>query len=691
MPTKLNEEEYNELYNEIKEKVLAEEKAKKKKPKKSKEPKKVLTEQVIYENYVKTRTYDHLGIDDRYPKWLSILEKSPNIYLDFETHTPDYIMPYELVEKDLKEKNYGGRIKGLYTTVKKEIESRPLDPFKGKIRLMQLGDEEHEFIFDWYRCTEEDRLRIRDIIQNKYIIGQNIMFEFRYVCTTWGPDYLPEHCYDTMTIDKLIWCSQNAFMGATTRFDLQTIAERRCGIYIAKGHGGDDWGVPEINDEQFKYAAEDITILRPICKAQLEELKKMGNKFVHLDKDVDKELPFLSGLRNIHLIADIENCVIPCFARMMHVGIPVRMDVLEQWIKDSDEKFEKAQAELGFNPNSSQQVLDVLVNQYNINVPGSSSEVLAPYKEQYEIVAKILEARSISTVNGLVKGYIEAANKYGDGRVHPNFTVYQAYSGRTACKEPNCQQVPRQIKKKWMKPDKGKVILSADYPAIELRLAAAYTQEKVMIDAFAHNKDLHKITASMTAGVPIEEVTDSQRKAAKTVNFGFIYGCSAKAFKKKAMEKFGVDYSLEQSQEFRDKFFEAYKDMDRHVRKMFKLFPFGQTGVQYVIKTLLGRRMMVDRSTNALNYPIQGSGADAAKLSVIYLYHILRHYKNGKYLGKIEPISFVHDEVFMEGPANKEKFMIKLIKKSLGFGINYMLGDFFHVDVDVEEDSIHRE
>lgn len=689
-----NIEEYKaKIEAEIREKIAKEEadkkaerKAKRASSKKSKIPKVPATIEDVKRYAVWTRTYDHLELDPRYDEWIESLQKTKQLYVDFETHTQDAVKPFELVKEMMEADNFKN-IKTPYNKVLQEVKSRPLDSFKGKIRLIQLGDKKDTFVFDMYKMTPEQKHKIGCLIRDKFIIGHNLLFECKYICSTWGVQYLPAHCYDTMTVEKLICCSELAFI-KNLRFDLQSVAERRAGVWIEKGYGDSDWGIPDLSEEQVKYAEEDVDVLRFIVKVQLPKLKNMGNNFVHIERDID-ELKFLSGLRKLHLVAAIECDVIPCFARMIHQGIPINRPVLEEFSSKSDQDFQTACDKLGFNINSSPQTLDVLVNQYHLNIDSTGADALAPYYSKYEIVKDIVDARSVDTINGLLKGYLSAASIYGDDRVHPAFTVYQAYSGRTACREPNVQQVPRDLKPIWMKPPKGKLIFNFDLPGIELRLMSAYCKERTMIKAFRDGEDLHKKTAAKVNNIPEEEVTKDQRKKAKAVNFGYIYGCSAKRFKQTAMTKYQIDYPLEECQVIRDNFFKGYPDLDRHVRRMYKLFPYGVQGIRYVVKTFLGRRMMSDGATNALNFPVQGSCADSIKMSIIYFYYKLRNIKNGKYNdGSIEVVSMVHDELFVETIAKKLKFAMKLTKKAMELPINFIMRDFFPIKVEVEPTDV---
>lgn len=682
---------------EVREKIKEEEKEKKKAraKKKTKAPKVVPTWDEVWKEAVWTRTYDHLEKDENYDDYLDQLEKTNQLYTDFETHTPLAVRPLEVMETIAEEKNWKNW-KTILNNIKIEISGKdlkgenkkdmgyPLDSLKGKVRLVQLGDKKDTFIFDRYRCTKEQWERIGTLFKNKLMIAHNAVFECRWICSEWGVDALPFHVFDTMVVEKLIMCSKLAFLGAT-RLDLGATAERRAGIYIAKGYGDSDWGNPDLSPEQMNYAAEDVDIMRPIVKAQLPELKNMGNNFVQLERDVEHELDFLSPLRKLHVIAAIECDVIPVFARMMHTGVPINREFLENEVKERNEKIEEYNKKWGFNLASPKQTLPVLVNEYHLNVDATNADVLAPYYGKNELVTDMLDSNSIGTIKGLLEGLLDAANKYGDNRVHSKFTVYQAYSGRTASKNPNIQQIPREIKPKWMMPPKGRTIMNLDLPAIEMRLMAKFCKERKMIDAFKHGRDLHKITAAAVNKVPVEEVTKDMRKKAKAVNFGFLYGCSPKRFKQTAMTKYQLDYDIEECTSIRETFFKAYPDLDRHVRRMFKLFPFGRKDIRYIVKTFLGRKMMADGSGNALNYSIQGSCADAVKLAMIYFSHKLRTYKDGKYnKGQVELVSMVHDELFCEADIDCMKFATRLVKKSMEIGINYLMIEEFPIQVEPE-------
>ena len=213
---------------EVREKIKAEEAEKRKKRSKSKtkQPKITPTWDDVWQEAIWTRTYDHIEKDPKYDSYLDQLEKTNQLYVDFETHTPLAVRPIEVMETIAEEKNWKNW-KGVLNNIRIEVtgydnkgESKrdkgyPLDPKRGKIRLVQLGDKKDTFIFDRYKCTKEQWKRIGRLFKDRFSIGHNILFECKYICEEWGPNYLPFHCYDTMTVEKLIMCAKLSFLGAT--------------------------------------------------------------------------------------------------------------------------------------------------------------------------------------------------------------------------------------------------------------------------------------------------------------------------------------------------------------------------------------------------------------------------------------------------------------------------------------------
>jgi DNA polymerase-1 len=200
------------------------------------------------------------------------------------------------------------------------------------------------------------------------------------------------------------------------------------------------------------------------------------------------------------------------------------------------------------------------------------------------------------------------------------------------------------------------VFVIADFSQIELRIASEYVGEEKMLQAFRQGKDLHRYTASVFLGKPEEEITKEERQLAKAVNFGLIYGISAKGLVEYA-KTYGIDLSLESAQKIRDSFFEYYTSFKAwHERVKRELKEYKESRGH----TLLGRPYVAHTFPDAVNYPIQGTGADLLKLSVLMFDAELR--REGL---KAKVVNLVHDEILVECREEDAERIKELLKKAM--------------------------
>ena len=247
-----------------------------------------------------------------------------------------------------------------------------------------------------------------------------------------------------------------------------------------------------------------------------------------------------------------------------------------------------------------------------------------------------------------------------DGSVLPSWNQLGAESGRMSCKEPNLQQIPRESEycRCFIARD-GRVLVKADYSQIELRIAAKVANEPVMIAAYKDGRDLHTLTAARILDKPEAEVTKADRQLAKAVNFGLLYGMGWKGLKMYAKANYGVELTDRQAKDYRTTFFRTYPALQRwhakteaDVKKLFKKNPDGT----HAVFTLAGRRRLLSVSkrdsqgkqypnkTDALNTPVQGTGADGLKEAVALLWE-----RRAECPGAA-PVIFCHDEIVLEVP-----------------------------------------
>lgn len=348
---------------------------------------------------------------------------------------------------------------------------------------------------------------------------------------------------------------------------------------------------------------------------------------------------------------------------MENVGFKVDLTSLDKMSKEYktilDDLQNKIYALAGetFNINSTKQLADVLFVKLNLahgkktkSGFSTASEILEELAGDHEIVPLILKYRRIAKLNSTyIEGFRGLIDK-STGLVHTTFNQVQTATGRLSSREPNLQNIPvrdeegKEIRKLFSARSDDRVLIDADYSQIELRLLAAFSGCKPLIDAFNSGKDVHTATASMVFGVPIEEVDASMRRTAKAVNFGIIYGIS--------------DYGLATTLKI------SPKTAGGYIKKYFELYPEVKTYMENNVafakengyaKSLFGRKRYIRElsSSNfnvrsfgeraAMNMPLQGSAADIMSLAMINVYNKL---KKGGYKSKL--ILQVHDELIID-------------------------------------------
>ena len=342
------------------------------------------------------------------------------------------------------------------------------------------------------------------------------------------------------------------------------------------------------------------------------------------------------------------------------------------------------------NPNSSQDVLAFLQSQGH-EVSSTREEDLKDLAQAgCSFAADLLLYRRLSHQVKFMEDWLLKLSPI-DGRLHPKYFQVSTRSGRFSSKEPSAQQIPkrgddgRAIRKLFRVPP-GKKLIKADFSGIELRIMARISQDKTMIEAFQSGQDLHKLTASKLAGVPLDQVTKTQRQSAKSANFGLIYGVSAPRFRNNAKNEYGIDMSLEEAEKIRDAFFATYPGVTEfHQRqkasrrlpksfffhkaeKGFYTYPLVQT------MTISGRKRVwgwhngwtLARDTELYNSPNQGTGADLLKMVMAEVYSSLPD--------EVKLVGSVHDELILEAPeamAQEMASRLKAIMEKLGSEMLY--------------------
>jgi len=371
----------------------------------------------------------------------------------------------------------------------------------------------------------------------------------------------------------------------------------------------------------------------------------------------------------------------PVLADMERIGIrvdPKELDKMSSSMEKELRRLEKDIWDLAgneFNINSPAQLAEILFDKLNLQPPmrrgkgkmrSTAADILEEMAAQHALPAKIIEYREISKLKST---YVDALPKLihpETGRLHTSFSQTTAATGRLSSSDPNLQNIPirtelgREIRAAFVA-EKGKILLSADYSQIELRVMAHFSEDPVLIDAFRNGEDIHARTAQEVFGVGPMAQNAEHRRAAKAINFGIIYGLSA----------FGLAQQLSIGQKEAAQFINAYFTRYSGVKKFLDKI-LVDTRTTGVAKTLFGRirpipeinspqaqlRSFAERT--ALNSPLQGTAADLIKLAMI---SIDRRLTAEKFESKM--ILQVHDELLFEAPPKEKAKLEKLVREEM--------------------------
>ncbi len=472
--------------------------------------------------------------------------------------------------------------------------------------------------------------------------------------------------------------------------DLGSLAARHCGLATISYDAVTGKGANRISFAQVDvaraadYAAEDADVtlrvhqvLRPRLAAE-PELESLYR---------DLELP----------IAEV-------LFRIERNGVLIDAATLAQQSDELGRKImaleAEAQALAGqpFNLGSPKQLAEILFNQQGLPVvkktpggaPSTDEEVLEKLAEDYPLPKKILEHRSFAKLKNTYTDKLPKMINPATGRVHTSFGQATAVTGRLASTDPNLQNIPirtaegRRIRSAFVAPP-GHRILSADYSQIELRIMAHLSDDPRLMEAFAQGEDVHRATAGEVFGLTPIEVSGEQRRAAKAINFGLIYGMSAFGLAK----QIGVDRTAAAA--YMDRYFTRYPGVARYMEETRAV-----ARDKGYVETVFGRRLWLPeiRSSNAgrrqgaeraaINAPMQGTAADLIKRAMIAVQDWLDAQKLRSLL-----VLQVHDELVLEVPDSELDLLREALPKLMGGVARLKVPLLVEVGVGADWDAAH--
>ena len=593
----------------------------------------------VESNYHTIRTKNELD------ELIEVMKKAPYISFDTETTSLDY-MNAELVGVSIALKPNEAfyiPINHNYEGVEKQLEEHfvleALKPFLESDEIPKIG---HNLKYD------------RHILQN---LGIGLKGKL---------------------LDTMLFSYVNN--STITRHNLDAVSKRYLNINPTSyedvaGKGAKQIPFSEVSIEvASEYASEDADISLKLYE-HIEPLVQKETKLAKLYSEIEGPL--------IYTLGDIERN-----------GVLIDSEKLNEQSKELEAKIlkleQKVQKSAGedFNLGSPKQLQEILYEKLGLPVikktpkgqPSTAESVLQELSMDFPIVQDILSYRAISKLKSTYTDKLPKMVNSNTGRVHTSYHQAVTATGRLSSSDPNLQNIPirseegRRIREAFIAPD-GYKILAADYSQIELRIMAHLSRDQGLMDAFAKGQDIHQATAAEIFSTNIDEVTANQRRSAKAINFGLIYGMSA----------FGLSKQLQITRAEAQNYIEQYFDRYPQVKNYMDETKQSAKKMGYV-ETVFGRRLYLAdiESSNyqrrqyaersAINAPMQGTAADLIKMAMVLLHQKIRE---ESFEAKI--IMQVHDELVIEVNENQQDELSELTTN--------IMSEISKLDVDLKVDS----
>ena len=488
-------------------------------------------------------------------------------------------------------------------------------------------------------------------------VGQNLKFDLP-ILSRHGI-HLEKFYADTMLMSYIL-------NSTATRHGMDKLAEFYLNYTTVKYKDVTGTASKQINfsavsiDIASNYAAEDADITLRLFN-RLNDLLK--------DKPTQEKL-----------LTEIEYPLVHALSRIEMNGAKVDKNKLAAHSKElsnkiddlSEQAFKIAGEE--FNLDSPKQLLVILYEKLKLPIlkktpkgqPSTNEETLQRLAEEYEIPKIILQYRTLAKLKSTYTDSLIRIENPVTKRIHTSYQQAVTSTGRLSSTEPNLQNIPiktaegRRIREAFV-PEKGNVLISADYSQIELRIMAHLSKDENLTYAFNNNLDVHSATAAEVFGVNLNDVSQDQRRSAKAINFGLMYGMSAFGLTRQ------LDIPRAEAQKYLDTYFERYTGVKRYMEET-----KAQAKEDMFVETIMGRRLYLNEinaanglrrqaaERAAINAPLQGSAADIIKKAMIDINTFL--YKE---MPEVKMIMQVHDELIFEAPKKSSKEVLQIMKKMM--------------------------
>jgi len=506
-----------------------------------------------------------------------------------------------------------------------------------------------EFVLEQFKPLLEDESKIK--------VGQNLKYDMNVLANY--DIHLKGVGFDSM-LESYVLDS------TSSRHDMDTLALKHLAHSTIHYEDVAGKGAKQITfdqvalEEAAPYAAEDADITLRLHESLWQQLNQVPS-LVTVFKEMEIPLvPVLSGMERRGVLLDTK------MLKQQSTELAKRVIELEKEVHDL--------AGEPFNLGSPKQLQVILFEKMNLPVvsktpkgqPSTAESVLQELAHDYPLPKLILEYRSLSKLKSTYTDKLPEMVDSKTGRVHTSYHQAVAATGRLSSSDPNLQNIPirteegRRIRQAFIAPQ-GYKMVAADYSQVELRIMAHLSSDQGLVTAFKQGVDVHRATAAEVFGVKTEDVSNDQRRSAKAINFGLIYGMSAFGLAKQ------LDIGRAEAQQYVNLYFERYPGVKAYMDATKE-----QAREQGYVETVFGRRLYLPEinarngmrrqyaERTAINAPMQGTAADIIKRAMIDLDRVLQETKLD-----VRMIMQVHDELVFEIKEDQLETAIEIIKNSM--------------------------
>ena len=501
------------------------------------------------------------------------------------------------------------------------------------------------------------------------------------------------------SIGKVIEKNKEKAVGQNLKFDIPILS--RHGIHLDKfhadtmlmsyvlnstatRHGMDKLASYYLDYETIKFSDVAGTASKQIRFSEVDIA--VATNYAAEDADITLRLfnklsSLLKGKKGqIKLLQEIEYPLVHVLAAVEKNGAKIDKNKLAAHSQELSEKISELTSQAfaiageEFNLDSPKQLLEILYDKLQLPVlkktpkgqPSTNEETLQRLSEEYDLPKIILQYRTLAKLKSTYTDSLIKIENPKTKRIHTSYQQAITSTGRLSSTEPNLQNIPiktaegRRIREAFV-PEKGNVLISADYSQIELRIMAHLSKDKNLTNAFNAGLDVHSATAAEVFGVSLESVTEEQRRSAKAINFGLMYGMSAFGLTRQ------LDIPRAEAQKYLDTYFERYTGVKDYMANT-----KAQAKEDMYVETLMGRRLYLNEinaanglrrqaaERAAINAPLQGSAADIIKKAMIDINGFLK-----KEIPETKMIMQVHDELIFETPEKSADDVLNLMKNMM--------------------------